>query len=222
MCFSQIAMGLFTYPCIVMLLLPSVPRAVRFISEIWSNRKQKILSCLRTLKEDHRDSLWEYAMVSIQIIVTVSALLLDLCKRYVFINEKAAEIFLSIHATIFAIPIALLALVSGILDKSYMGIYYTDYFFNLKPIIYRQKRIIFASLGSLFMCCLIYLLKLYNTVGAFLVFEITLITASTKVIYRIFEDQEQIKLEITEYSLKKQFEANSLGKKTSIIMRSNS
>ncbi len=212
-------MGLFTYSCIVMLLLPSVPGAVRFVSKIWSSRKQKILSCLRTLKEDYRNSIWEYAMASIQIIVTVFALLLDLCKGYVFISKEAAGTFLSIHATIFAIPIALLALMSGILDKSYMGIYYADYFLNLKPIIYSQKRIIFASLEALFTCCLAYLLKLYNTVGALLMFEIILIAASTKIIYGIFEDQEQVKWEIMEYSLKKQFEADSPKKKLPLLRR---
>lgn len=122
------------------------------------------------------------------------------------VGKDQAGIFLSILATIFTIHIALWALISGTLDKEYMGIYYAEYIFNMKPRIYTQKRIMLSSFGFLGVAYACYIFTYYSVVSALLLCEIISIAMSTKFIYGIFKNQEAIKDEIYSYSLEKHFE----------------
>ena len=125
------------------------------------------------------------------------------------IGKDQAGIFISILATIFTIHIALWALISGTLDKEYMGIYYAEYIFNLKPHVYKQKMIMISSFIFLIASYFCYIFMRYNLVGVFLFCEIISIAMSTMFIYGIFKNQEAIKDGILMYSLEKHFEADS-------------
>ena len=156
-----------------------------------SSYKKRLLAQLQS-------HLWEYIAAVAQVFILASSMFSDslasafpngenhACSRVFITNSSDAATFLSIYSTIFAVNVALWALFSGVLDKSYMGISYVEYFFSMKPRIYKQKWVVLASLVILLTSCVCYLCGFYDFVGASLVFEIISIGASTMFLYGIF------------------------------------
>ena len=133
MCISNLIMSIFTGLSIILLIyFPLLCKTLNFIAKLKNVYKQYTCECLA---------------ISAQIIILFIAIFSEFCS---IICKDAANIFLSIFATIFTIHTALWALMSGILDKNYMGIYYSDFFLNLAPYIYKQKRVIITSLIMMF------------------------------------------------------------------------
>lgn len=62
------------------------------------------------------------------------------------IDEDFALVILQIQATIDTLTIAIIALISGSISDSNMGIAFSNYFLNIRPFIFKQKRIIISSL----------------------------------------------------------------------------
>ena len=132
-------------------------------------------------------------------------------RKYIPINSNMAGIFLQVDATILTLTIALVALISGLLADSHVGISDSDFFLNIRPRIYRQIVIICLSLFYFGIGCIFFWLKWNYLVVAVLLCEILLVTMSVVSIYGIFNGKDVIRQEIEAYSLRTQLNLKSFG-----------
>jgi hypothetical protein len=106
---------------------------------------------------------------------------------------------LQIQSTIVTLTIALVALISGNIGKSYMGVSICDFFLNIRPMIFKQKRIVISSLILLAISVLFHLWSLYNWVLLSFFTTIILIILSVCEVYDVFKGNEFIESEIKQY-----------------------
>lgn len=131
------------------------------------------------------------------------------------INADAAGIFLQVDATVLTLTISLVAIMSGVLSDSHMGISFSDYYLNIRPRIYKQLVIIVLSLVYLTGCSICYWGRANYMVAAFLLCEILLVLMSTLSIYAVFGGKERLKREIEDYSVSMQ--TKDMNKKVAIV-----
>ncbi|MBD5463042.1 MAG: hypothetical protein HDR24_08310 [Lachnospiraceae bacterium] len=58
------------------------------------------------------------------------------------IDNNFILVILQIQATVDTLTIAIVALISGAIADSNMGIVFSDYYLNIRPLIFKQKRVI--------------------------------------------------------------------------------
>lgn len=106
---------------------------------------------------------------------------------------------LQIQATIATLTVAIIALITGSISDSHMGVSISDFYLNIKPWILKQKILIFLSLGLCLAGTIFHLLGLYNIV--FYLFIATLITVSISIIeiYSAFRGKNVQEEEIEAY-----------------------
>ena len=128
------------------------------------------------------------------------------CKFYVLtflpnICQNVAGIFLQIEATLLTLTIAIVAIVSGLISCSYMGINYTDFVLNRRPVGYSQRLVIKLSLGYIaFAGLCLWAGKYYLVAGSFFC-ELLLIYMSAISIFDIFKGNQYLNDKIKVYSM---------------------
>ena len=145
------------------------------------------------------------------IIVFFSTLQFIPCVRWCLpcLKDTVSGIFIQVDATILTLTIALIALITGFLSDSYMGISYSDYFLNVRPMVYKQVVIIILSLIYFGFGCIALWIGWDYLVAAILFCEILLIVMSVLSIYSIFKGKDNIKKEIERYSERMQLQGRS-------------
>lgn len=113
--------------------------------------------------------------------------------------DSFSSILLQIQASMGTLTIALVALISGNISDSYMGIAIGDYYLNIRPSILKQKRIILLSLGLLVMGVVSHIFGWYNLVFGLFVATVALISISVYEIYSIFSGKRSWQKEIESY-----------------------
>lgn len=113
--------------------------------------------------------------------------------------ESFSLTILQIQATVGTLIIAIIALITGNISDSYMGVSISDFYLNIKPWKLKQKVLIFISLGLCLIGAIFHTLKLYNMV--FGVFVGTLIATSISIIeiYSAFRGKKIENEEIEAY-----------------------
>lgn len=106
---------------------------------------------------------------------------------------------LQIQATIGTLIVAIIALITGNISDSYMGVSVSDYYLNIRPCILKQKVNIFISLSLTVISVIFHLLRFYNVV--FYLFIATLIVISISIIeiYSVFRGKTVENIEIETY-----------------------
>ena len=106
---------------------------------------------------------------------------------------------LQIQATIGTLTIAIIALISGNISDSYMGISISDYYLNIRPKFLKQKAIIFVSLALILINAICHMLALYNVVIFVFVLTFFLVGVSITEVYSIFCGKRKMQEEIEMY-----------------------
>lgn len=106
---------------------------------------------------------------------------------------------LQIQAAIITLTITIIALLSGTISYSYMGIPVSKYLLEIRPYILTQKRIIFVVFIGLAISVFCYLLALYNLVIASFFSSMIYVLLSIFDIYVIFNGKKNITFEIETY-----------------------
>lgn len=106
---------------------------------------------------------------------------------------------LQIQAAVATLTIALVALISGSISDSYMGVAISDYYLNIRPGILKQKTIIYLSIGLLTFGIGGHLWEVYNTVVGLFVATVVLVFISIMQIYSLFDGRRVLEKEIEEY-----------------------
>lgn len=113
--------------------------------------------------------------------------------------ESLSLTILQIQATVGTLIIAIIALITGNISDSHMGVSVSDFYLNIRPWKLKQKILIFLSLGLCLTGVICHSLKLYNAV--FYLFVATLIVVSISVIeiYSAFRGKNTGDFEIETY-----------------------
>lgn len=140
------------------------------------------------------------------IVCLVLGICLDwnvLVKKNILISINDIESFsltiLQIQATVGTLIIAIIALITGNISDSYMGVSVSDFYLNIKPWKLKQKILIFISLGLCLAEIFFHLLKLYNTVFFLFVATLIAIAISINEIYSAFRGKNIKSFEIEAY-----------------------
>ena len=106
---------------------------------------------------------------------------------------------LQMEATLVTITIAVIALISGSISDSHMGVGVCYYCLKRKPIVFTQLFVIFLELFVLGISVVLHILAKYNVVIAFFIASIVLLFFSIQEIYRIFAESKSVNAEIEAY-----------------------
>lgn len=108
---------------------------------------------------------------------------------------------LQIQATIITLTITIIALLSGVISTSYMGIPVAVYILKHKPYILTQKHIIVVEFAGLVCSIFCHLLSLYNIVITGFIVAVIIILKSIFDVCDIFRGKQKILNEIEGYVL---------------------
>ena len=95
-------------------------------------------------------------------------------------------VFLQIQATVTTLIITIIALLSGSISDSYMGIPVSNFYLEIRPVFFKQKRIILIEFVSLAISSCAHLLGMYNFVIVNFLTSLVLILVSALEIYAVF------------------------------------
>ncbi len=104
-----------------------------------------------------------------------------------------------IQATVMSLTVAIIALISGQMDKSFRGVPYNKFCMHIKPVIFTQMRLIIISMALIPVNIGIHILELYNLALAVMIVSIILILISIRQIYTVFLGTRETKHQIEMY-----------------------
>lgn len=108
-------------------------------------------------------------------------------------------VFLQIQATVTTLIITIIALLSGSISDSYMGIPVSNFYLEIRPVFLKQKRIILIEFVSLAISSCAHLLGMYNFVIVNFLTSLVLILVSALEIYAVFNGKRTTLEEIEYY-----------------------
>ncbi len=147
-------------------------------------------------------TIWECIGVTLIGVGLSVGLICDLLEVSIHLVEDLSSVALTalqIHATISAITIALVALISGSISEEYYGISVSNYYLNIKPVLFKQNVIIISSLLLVGMNMLAYIFCCYNLVITILWVNCFLIVISVVELYSAFKGRRSVACEINQY-----------------------
>lgn len=115
------------------------------------------------------------------------------------INQDFAMVVLQIQATVDTLTISIIALISGSVSDSNMGIVFSDYYLNIRPLVFKQKRIIVSSLMLLAINIGFYIVNWYCMVLWVFAVTMALILMSINEIYLVFTGKGLAERETKDY-----------------------
>lgn len=118
---------------------------------------------------------------------------------YDSVDRNFILVILQIQATVDTLTIAIIALISGKVSDSCMGIGISDYYMNIRPVIFTQKRIILGSLLLLVVNVGLYIMGWYYIILC--IFAVTMISLLMSVngIYLLFSGKKSAESKIKDY-----------------------
>lgn len=115
------------------------------------------------------------------------------------IDHDFALVILQIQATVDTLTISIIALISGSVSDSNMGIVFSDYYLNIRPCIFKQRRIIVGSILLLIVNIGFYIMEWYCLLLLIFVVTIIFILISINEIYLVFNGKRLAEREIKDY-----------------------
>lgn len=115
------------------------------------------------------------------------------------IDSDFVLVILQIQATVDTLTIAIIALISGSVSDSNMGISFSDYYLNIRPLIFKQKRIIVSSMLLLVVNIGLYIVDWYCLILGIFAVTVVLILMSVNEIYLIFNGKRLAEKETKDY-----------------------
>ena len=144
------------------------------------------------------------------ILVVISlAVILDLIVKF---NNKLALItvkdidnvclvLIQIQATMTTLIIATIALLSGFITKSYLGIHLCTYVLDIEPRYFKFKHVLVSEFTLLGLAILFHILKFYNCVFTSCFVSVYILPCFIKNVYLVFANTYEIKEKIKKYIL---------------------
>lgn len=119
----------------------------------------------------------------------------------IYVNEieSYALTILQIQAAIGTLIIAIIALITGNISDSYMGVSLSDFYLNIRPWKLKQKNLIIISLILSLIGVSCYSLRLYNVIFWTFVGTLIVIIISIQEVYSVFRGKSIGEYEIEKY-----------------------
>lgn len=134
----------------------------------------------------------EFSIIILAILSTFFGIICDflVSKGNVIIRVAELSVFsltlLQIQATITTLTLTIIALLSGNISDSYMGIPISKFYLEIRPYMLKQKIVICVEFFELLFCVLCQILAFYNTMIASFVSSMFIILVSIFNTYSIF------------------------------------
>ena len=140
-------------------------------------------------------------IISIIVEGIISDCLVSKGVVFVYVNNinGLSLTLLQIQAAITTLTITIIALLSGSISDSYMGIPISMYYLEIRPCILKQKRVICIEFVGLVCNVFMHIFSAYNVVIAVFLASMILILISVFEIYEIFKGRHQALEEIESY-----------------------
>jgi hypothetical protein len=94
---------------------------------------------------------------------------------YVLNFDAVSLTILSIQATVATLVLTILSLMVNKMDASYMGMSINDFLLNIKPWLFKQKRIIIAEIALIVGNVFVHMIRWYNIVVAVFIVSMLLV-----------------------------------------------
>lgn len=166
---------------------------------------KKLIEKSRQFKTNRKEEI----ILVFSIIILIGGLILDLnCMIKTPLNHmEDMSWLLSIQTSIVVLPIAIVALLSGIISESYMGVKKIAYYLHIKPRIFNQKRIIIMEFILLFISVCMNMCHFNNLIFSCLIIEMIIILYNISGIIEAYYGNIEVENEIKEY-LEKEVDLN--------------
>lgn len=141
------------------------------------------------------------AMVTFFVIGIIS----DICVAFGYRLITLADIeafsltVLQIQATVGTLTLTIIALITGNISDSNLGVSVTDYYMNIRPKWLKQKRIIYTSLLFILSGVICFGLKLHNILFFIFLSTLVAVVISIAELYSAFKGKNETDYEIEEY-----------------------
>lgn len=153
--------------------------------------------------------LLEILTIAILVVIVALSFLADLSfyniSDYFVLRIKNTEDLLfslfAVQATVTTMSIAIIALVSGIVSDNIFGISITRYVLQLKPRLFKHKRLIIFGLIITFLNYFVVSYNLFNTSIAIFLLSIAISIILVKDIFLVFLGRKEIKRQMETYIL---------------------
>lgn len=147
----------------------------------------------------------ERAIIGVSSMVVLFGMIIDILNVNdisIFLTNDCVDFsltLLQILATITTLTLSVIALLSGTITDSYMGISVSSYYLEKRPYIFKQKVVIILEFVLLVTSLFVHILGLYNTVLALFLVSLLLIVISILEIWEIFKGKMNTVDEIEKY-----------------------
>ena len=147
----------------------------------------------------------ENSVIAMIVVIFIAGAIFDYFVSkgivFVYVNDinSLSLTLLQIQAAITTLTITIVALLSGSISDSYMGIPLSMYFLEIRPCILKQKRVICAEFIGLVCSVFMHIFSAYNGVIAIFFASMILILISIFEIYEVFKGRHQTLDEIESY-----------------------
>lgn len=113
--------------------------------------------------------------------------------------DSVSSMVISIQATVATLVITVLSLMTNKMEKAILGVSVNNFLLNIKPQIFKQKRIIISEIILIIANVFIYMIGWYNIACAVFIVGMILVLISILEIYEAFLGTEKIDGEIEAY-----------------------
>lgn len=159
----------------------------------------------RIKKEELPFSIAEVIAIRSMIIIAVVGVVAEIVFHGILCTDSSEDLngfsqtILQIQSSISTLSVALIALIVGNINDTYMGISYTNYYLNIKPKYFTQKRIMLFSLLLIVIGVLFHLDRCYYLVISSFLISLFPIIISILALYSAFDGVSKINKEIYKY-----------------------
>ena len=147
----------------------------------------------------------EIRRIALLIIILLLGLADELFGRIlgplIFIDDYSSITLavITVQATVATLVITILSLMANKMDAAYMGVSINDFLLNIKPWVFKQKRIIILEIALIVLNVFLQIFGCFNVVIAVFVAAMILMIISIQEIYEAFLGTEAVEDEIKYY-----------------------
>ena len=144
---------------------------------------------------------WLACLTVILLCGIISEVLTRIGRTMIFIDDfpALALAVISIQATVATLVITVQSLMTGKMDEAFQGVSINDFLMNIKPWLFKQKRIIIVEFIGVGVNIFLQMFALYNMIIAIFCATMVLVLISILQVYEAFLGTERLNEEIVAY-----------------------
>lgn len=153
-------------------------------------------------KRFHRIELISVILCLLFVLVGITEEVIAYYKMNIIVIEdfrNFSMVILQIQAGVSTITVALIALISGMINEEVYGISITRYYMITRPRFFKQIAVVISTISLVFVGIIFAIFELYNMVCSCFFIEWILIIISVIEIFPVFYGRKKCEIEIRDY-----------------------